>query len=478
MEFLVIYRYNQSENPTLSLNLVKDYNRNRTLGPRKIICNAPFKHMYFKQNGKITACCASGVDAYGNIREGSILDIWNGEKANQLRKRIKNFNLSGGCSGCQHSIESKNYNAFIGRIYDSLLPSLNNKYPTEMTFEISNTCNLECVMCNGEFSNLIRRNVEKLPDLPDFYDIDFFEEIKEFLPYLKRVRFMGGEPFLIKQYGPIMDFLVKNNPACKIYIQTNGTVLNNSVKEIVESGNVEVSISIDSLQKQTYEIIRKNGSFERTMKNLNYFSERAIKHHQLININFCVMNINWREVPNIFEFCDNNNFTINLIPVEYPRHLSLRIASEEYIEEIIQLTRSLMVKINNGRLYSIYNDYINYLQVLKDQSRQNKIILQGLLSCSLEELYVKAKNLFLLINQVTTKDMDSSVFDIAYFTLNDLKEVDKKLLLSKFILEFEKIPVEEIENKSQSHEEILSKMKQIFQDIRMELADEQFNSQL
>ena len=48
-------------------------------------------------------------------------------------------------------------------------------------------------------TNLNRKNIEKLPDIPDHYDEHFFEEIKEFLPHLKRVRFMGGEPFLIKQ---------------------------------------------------------------------------------------------------------------------------------------------------------------------------------------------------------------------------------------------------------------------------------------
>jgi MoaA/NifB/PqqE/SkfB family radical SAM enzyme len=225
--------------------------------------------------------------------------------------------------------------AFIGRIFDNLIPVKMRVFPSDMTFEISNTCNLKCIMCSCIFSDLIRKNVEKLPEIPNVYDEKFFEELKEFLPNLKRVRFMGEEPFLIRQYAPILLYLVDKNPSCKIYIQTNGTVLNNAVKKIMESRNVEISISIDSLQKETYERIRRNSSYECMMNNLEYFSKRAKDNQQLININFRIMNNNWREVPDIIDFCDRNNFTLNMITVENPRLLSLLICSREYMENVL-----------------------------------------------------------------------------------------------------------------------------------------------
>lgn len=464
---LIPYRYKQAHNPTLSLETIKDYNKNRTSGPRKIICNAPFKHMYFKQNGDVIACCATTIDAYGNIREDTVKDIWKGEKANLLREKIKNYNLSGGCAGCQHSLESGNYNAFIGRIYDTLLPSLQKSYPTEMTFEISNTCNLECVMCSGEFSNLIRKNIEKLPDVPDYFSKDFFQEIKEFLPYLKRVRFMGGEPFLIKQYEPIMEYLVEQNLSCKIYIQTNGTILNNFVKKIIEADNVEVSISIDSLQKERYESIRKNGNFERVMNNLSYFSDRAKKHHQLININFCVMNTNWDEVPGIMDFCEKNNFTINLIPVERPRYLSLKACKESYLHKVIQFSEPYIQKIKNKRLALVYEDYLKYIRYLSENSLLNENRKTELLMLHLDDLSELSKKLYMQINSKRIY-IEKKLVDDIYEVLDDLSEKEKKSLMANFIIDLEKINEAEADGKISDLKELTALTKVFFADMKKE----------
>ncbi len=468
--YLIPYRYNQAKNPTLSLKIIKNYNKKRTLGPKKIICNAPFKHMYFKQNGDVTACCASSVDAYGNIRENSVNDIWNGEKVNLLRAKIRNFNLSGGCAGCQHSLESGNYNAFIGRIYDTLLPSPASAYPTEMTFEISNTCNLECIMCTGEFSNLIRKNVEKLPDIPNYYKEDFFDEIKGYLQNLKRIRFMGGEPFLIKQYEPIMEFLVEHNPSCKIYIQTNGTILNNFVKKIIESKNVEISISIDSLQKDMYEQIRKNGSYDRMMENLVYFSERAQKHQQLININFCVMNNNWNEVPDMIDFCDKNNFTLNLIPVERPRYLSLKACNSNYIDKVIYFSEAYLPKIQHKRLEVIYKDYVKYIRSLSDNSKKDEIRKETLLKFGLEELYSISQELYVNINSKHI-NIDQTSIDTIYAILSDLTDSEKKSIVSNFIIDLEKIKNEEADEKINDMNELIAHTKVFFTDMKKELSN-------
>ncbi len=472
-EYFIRYKYKKADEPTITLTTLRDYNKNRAQGPEKLICLAPFKHMYFKQNGKVTACCASSIDAYGNINEDSIAAIWNGKNANELRSRIENYNLSGGCSGCQYSLETKNYNAFIGRIYDEFLPQKKSSYPTEMTFEISNTCNLECIMCNGEFSNLIRKNIEKLPDIPDYYNEYFFEEIKEFLPHLKRVRFMGGEPFLIKQYAPIMSFLVNKNPSCKIHIQTNGTILNNAVKQIIESKNVEISISIDSLQKETYEKIRKNANFEKVISNLNYFSERAKMFNQLININFCVMYDNWMEVPSIVKFCDKNKFTLNLIPVDYPRISSLRICKKKYLQNILKYSIENYFGISNFRLSSVYTDYLNYIRALIEAADLQELRKNELLALPYETLMLNANKLF--YNMHYNSDINNNAYDIntIFDTINNLKAEDKKNILTRFIMDVENIKSEQVD-KNKTFLEIKSKTILFFNNLKLELNQPDF----
>jgi MoaA/NifB/PqqE/SkfB family radical SAM enzyme len=74
-----------------------------------------------------------------------------------------------------------------------------------MELEIENTCNLECVMCIGELSSAIRKNRDKLPPIKSPYNEAFVEQLEEFIPHLKELRFNGGEPFLINSVFRIFE---------------------------------------------------------------------------------------------------------------------------------------------------------------------------------------------------------------------------------------------------------------------------------
>ncbi len=360
------YKYASKINPSVSESILIAYNKSRLKGPKEIICNAPFKHMYFKADGRVTACCRNDIDLFGIVKDATLADLWNSKSIEFLRDNIKDYNLKEGCNFCNTQLESSNFNAFEGRLYDDVLPVSSKKYPSEMTFEISNQCNLECIMCDGNYSSSIRMNREKLPPLQNHYTEDFINIVKEGIPYLKVVRFLGGEPFLITLYIEIIELIIAINPDCKIYIQTNGTILNNRVKKIISHKNIHLSISIDSLQKDLYQTIRKNASYERLMEHVNYFIESQKKYKNTININFCVMTNNWSEVINMLKFCNSNNFTLTYIPVEFPRYLSLRslnsIALNEVLTYYLQPERQLILKENklNGEKLTHLINYIKY----------------------------------------------------------------------------------------------------------------------
>ena len=113
--------------------------------------------------------------------------------------------------------------------------------------------NLECIMCYGNFSSSIRKNREKLPSTPTVYDEKFLESLDPIIPDLKYVKFLGGEPFLINIYYEVWERIIECNPNCLIDVQTNGTILNDRVKDILERGNFRIGVSLDSLKKETYE---------------------------------------------------------------------------------------------------------------------------------------------------------------------------------------------------------------------------------
>jgi molybdenum cofactor biosynthesis enzyme MoaA len=372
--------------------------------------------MYFGFDGGVRACCINKNDRFGYIQGNNISQLWKSGSMEPLRNHIRNYNLSGGCNYCEQQLKSKNYKAFEGRIYDSVLPVKNSDFPLEMTFELSNTCNLECIMCNGTYSSSIRKNRDGLPPLPEVYDEHFIDSIKAALNQLKVVRLIGGEPFLIPQYYEIIEYLIEHNPACRIYIQTNGSVLNNRVKRIIENSNIHLSISIDSLKKDTYEFIRKNASFERLMEHMEYFRMRAQKYNQSININFCVLKMNWDEVPAIVSYCNRNNFTLTLIPVQSPKHLSLDALELEELYRIAgyytgsaydQGKDRIKNQLNSGRL----NDLMHSLNYLIHEKETAQSELHALLEKSSDALKAEL----------------TGMFDPAIFESSDISAVGERL---------------------------------------------------
>lgn len=368
-EKFVNYDYNNKKKPNISLQSLRNYNKNRIKGPKKIICNAPFINAYINNKGDVLPCCKTVFNSFGNIKQDDFYTIWNGSKAQNFRNRILNYELAGGCESCKYSIDSGNNEGVLAKIYDQFLPIKSFDYPQEITFELSNVCNLECVMCQGEFSHLIRKNREGLPAIPIINDNSFMKNLKPFLDKLKTARFVGGEPFLIEIYYEIWDYLLENNKNCKINILTNGTVLNNRVKNLLEKGNIKLSVSIDAFDKLVYDKIRINADFDKVYQNLCFFLTYNNKRNNTLNINYCIMNNNWDQLMPIMDFCQQNNCSINILSVEQPENRSMRYLKPEKIQGVIDYYESNIPRYKR-QLVKPLNDIVNLLKLKIVESKQ------------------------------------------------------------------------------------------------------------
>lgn len=280
--------------------IYRDYYRSRSIPQRTHLCHAPFNNMYFNSLGEVANCWLTFDDpeVYDGTR--TIRDIWNGKKFRKLREAIRDYNLDYRCGTCRHYIESGNHVNVLAKAYDNEFPL--SEYPTMMEFELANTCNLECTMCNGFLSSAIRHNREKLPALKSPYGEKFIEELREFIPHLKEARFNGGEPFLIHNYYKIWDLIRELNPGLKTVVATNGTILNERVKQYLENGNFHINLSIDSLDPETYAAIRVNGNLEEVLRNFDYFKSYCQARGNDLCIMVNPMRQNWHELPAFVEF--------------------------------------------------------------------------------------------------------------------------------------------------------------------------------
>ena len=360
-------RYDLS-NASAELNqeILDEYNRNRPAGPKEKVCYTPHKSIYFGHLGKAIACCYNRTFILGEYPAQSIHEIWFGEKAQELRTHLDQNNLDHGCSHCLTQIVSKNFaNAKASHSDEQHLND--NGYPSVMEFELSNICNLECTMCNGNFSSLIRQNREGRPPVKVVYDEAFVTQLEEFIPHLQEMKFFGGEPFLVDIYYRIWELVVTINPSIRLTVQTNGTVLNQRVKDICAKGRFHISVSIDSLEKENYERIRKNAKFERVMENLDWFRIYCQSNDRFFGISTCAMRQNWRELPNFVIFGNDNQAPIYFHTVTHPSESSFALMSKVELEEIVNTISSIRLPIvsplqikNRRQLLDTIN-YINKL---------------------------------------------------------------------------------------------------------------------
>lgn len=306
----------------ITRSLLRNYNKIRSKSQRKYFCLAPFSTLFFTEYGEILPCYYNKNIVFGKYPETDPLDAWFGDKMETLRTHIRNNNLAFGCQDCYDYLTKKNYYSVGAWKYD-YLPATSGKFPLSLDFQISNMCNLSCIMCNGEFSKTVRQKRERKSEYQNPYDDTFVEKIKPLLPHLKEAAFTGGEVFLIKIYYDIWDAIYEINPSVRISVTTNGTILNTRVKSYLEKMDFNITMSLDSVQKETFEKIRRFSVFEKVIENLDYFTDYTRRRKTLLTVKICPMRQNRTELPEIINFLNTRNISFLFNNVVFPPYCAL-----------------------------------------------------------------------------------------------------------------------------------------------------------
>jgi len=391
--FLWLSRRKFKHSFSLNAVILSSYFKTRHTFSRKI-CHAPFSNLFFSYDGLVGACCYNRTHIYGVYPNSSVKGLWHNNKERiNLIKRINSIDLNVGCHPCKTQLEDGAFYAVLARNYDDLSPHKN--YPSSIEFELSNKCNLQCIMCSEENSSLKALNIEGREEKIYPYDKRFVEEISGYIPHLKRAKFLGGEPFFIPIYYDIWDAFVKLNKKCEIVVQTNGTILNDSIKSLLQQANFSLSISIDAIDKHTYEHIRKGACFEKTFENLNYFIEFCKKNKRFIGITSCFMQQNWRNIPELINFCNRLDIPISFNRVWEPSKCSISGSSfekiaqvQEYYETINMPTKTHIQTQNANAFSGLINQLISWknIEISRNKCMAN---IEALSVKEIEELLLK-----------------------------------------------------------------------------------------
>ncbi|HET6162402.1 MAG TPA: SPASM domain-containing protein [Planctomycetota bacterium] len=325
----------------LEPELAAGYDRVRPLAgkPFRAACYAPFNSMYLDTFGLVRACCVNRRYVLGELTRQRLDDIWFGNRARSLRDAMVRYDLRMGCEFCewqirngnftdprahQASVHAKKYDGFgVERAEPPTERGAARYWPTNLEFNLSNTCNLECVTCNGEFSSSIRSRREKLPPLPRVYGDEFFADLEKYLVHVRSAQFLGGEPFLITEHFRVWEMMARQNTMEWVGILTNGTIWNDKVERVLATLPVTIAMSMDGVTKQTFEAIRTNAVYETFMENFRRFLAYCRGHKRQMGFNFTLSRLNQHEFADFLLFADSYDCDVNVCTLVFPEPMSL-----------------------------------------------------------------------------------------------------------------------------------------------------------
>lgn len=249
-------------------------------------------HSLVDTEGKFKPCCRAIVDTGYNINTHTIDEWWNSEYLQSMRTRMLSGEPSSECSRCYRQEEQgvESFRMQSNSEWYMPVEEFNLDTPWDWEIQITNLCNLRCMMCNPQSSSQILVEDNKIFKLnldQSKYNWNPAAEskIKQILESGKSFVVRGGEPFMV----PWIKELIKNVPERKKFLfNTNATKFDREWVEILSRHDVKMSLSIDAFGELNH-YIRNPSNWEDINRNIKLMKEIPGVD---IFLNTCVQNLN------------------------------------------------------------------------------------------------------------------------------------------------------------------------------------------
>jgi mycofactocin radical SAM maturase len=170
------------------------------------------------------------------------------------------------------------------------------KAPVNVTWEITEVCNLSCRHCLS--SDLRARGAGELDYAQCTAVVDQLAAMEVF-----QINFGGGEPFLRADFLDLLRYCQgKGITTC---VSTNGTTLTEElVTELLEMEGFYLQVSLDGARAETNDAIRGRGTFGRIMAGARLLAGRRFPDYSL---NMVVTRLNFDEIAEFRELAASLN---------------------------------------------------------------------------------------------------------------------------------------------------------------------------
>lgn len=197
------------------------------------------------------------------------------------------------------------FRVFSRRLAASFYYNLGNgrsSYPEAITLFLTHRCNLRCKMCGqwGEGGITKKQSAQYIQEELSLNELTvFINDVSSFKP---NITLFGGEPLLFPGCVELIRYIKQEGMHCLMI--TNGSLLENLARGIVESGLDELNVSLDGGQQLHDEIRGMPGIFERItagLEKINYFKEKEHKKKPLINLQCTITKFNYQNLEQMLD---------------------------------------------------------------------------------------------------------------------------------------------------------------------------------
>jgi MoaA/NifB/PqqE/SkfB family radical SAM enzyme len=353
-------------------------------------CVFPFVQSVVRTDGFISPCCnMSGISNINNI---DIEQYWASEEIKQLQNDLLEARSVDRCSACYDQEKTigksmrteslKDYKFFDQRYYKKLVEHhgyLNKSFPSRIEMHLGNLCNLKCLTCRPEDSSafLTENHLLKISTHRQS-DYQFDDEVicHNFELILKNkvdvLDLRGGESMLMPVIKDLLNKLPATHDISVLRIQTNGTILDDSWKNIFKKfSKVEIMLSIDAYGSGN-EYIRYPSKWDTLEKNIDYFL--SIPNGK-IYLNCTVSNLNFLLLDQLVEWANKKNIFFHYSTVKTPTYYQYTNLPKELFDQMKEKLShypevSGLTRLGADDKYWV--EFCNMINV-RDQHRKNSI---------------------------------------------------------------------------------------------------------
>lgn len=280
------------------------------------------------------------------------------------------------CGGV-HASDALRYGRMSEKLPSHLLQFSKDKKPV-IVWNMTRTCNLNCIHCYSQSKNTQYNNELSLEEGKAFID-----DVASFGSPV--MLFSGGEPLMHPNFLDLC-FYAKSK-GMRAVISTNGTLITKELaKELKNVGLSYVGISLDGLESVHDRFRGKKGAFREAMEGINYAREAGIK----VGLRFTVNKRNAGEIPGIFKLLEEENIPrVCFYHLVYAGRGTKLIDEDLSLEEtrqtvdmMLELTREIYARDNQKEVLTVDNHadgpYI-YLKLLKEGRKEDAENVMSLL---------------------------------------------------------------------------------------------------